>query len=194
MQEIVRMLKGDPAYKRVGAKTPKGIIFQGPPGTGKTYLARAIAGEAGVPFFASVGSEFVEMYAGVAAARVNSLFYNARQKSPSIIFIDEVRAVHARAVRAWVVCVPACMRPRSPVGGRGCGCGCLRAFIWYRPLIGGRGRVGFWMGVWTGALATGSCRALGVMRYRPQRRCPRHTPPLLLLLLLVVWRPRARAD
>ncbi len=93
------MLKGDPAYKRVGAKTPKGIIFQGPPGTGKTYLARAIAGEAGVPFFASVGSEFVEMFAGVAAARVNSLFYNARQKSPSIIFIDEVRV--AALERPW---------------------------------------------------------------------------------------------
>ncbi|PNW85891.1 hypothetical protein CHLRE_03g201100v5 [Chlamydomonas reinhardtii] len=93
MREIVRMLKGDEAYKRVGAKCPKGIIFQGPPGTGKTYLARAIAGEAEVPFFSSVGSEFVEMFAGVAAARVNSLFYNARKKAPAIIFIDEIDAI-----------------------------------------------------------------------------------------------------
>ncbi|GLI69609.1 hypothetical protein VaNZ11_014276 [Volvox africanus] len=93
MREVVRMLKGDPAYTRVGARCPKGIIFQGPPGTGKTYLARAIAGEAGVPFFSSVGSEFVEMFAGVAAARVNNLFYNARKKSPSIIFIDEIDAI-----------------------------------------------------------------------------------------------------
>ncbi|EFJ40530.1 hypothetical protein VOLCADRAFT_121711 [Volvox carteri f. nagariensis] len=86
MREVVRMLKGDPAYV-------KGIIFQGPPGTGKTYLARAIAGEAGVPFFSSVGSEFVEMFAGVAAARVNNLFYNARKKAPAIIFIDEIDAI-----------------------------------------------------------------------------------------------------
>ncbi|KAG2494742.1 hypothetical protein HYH03_006989 [Edaphochlamys debaryana] len=93
MKEVVRMLKGDDAYKRVGAKCPKGIIFQGPPGTGKTYLARAIAGEAGVPFFSSVGSEFVEMFAGIAAARVNMLFYNARKKAPAIIFIDEIDAI-----------------------------------------------------------------------------------------------------
>ncbi|GLC47538.1 hypothetical protein PLESTB_001403000 [Pleodorina starrii] len=93
MQEVVRMLKGDPAYTRVGARCPKGIIFQGPPGTGKTYLARAIAGEAGVPFFSAVGSEFVEMFAGVAAARVNNLFYTARKKAPAIIFIDEIDAI-----------------------------------------------------------------------------------------------------
>lgn len=71
----------------------QGIIFQGPPGTGKTYMARAIAGEAGVAFFSAVGSEFVEMFAGIAAARVNSLFYNARKKSPAIIFIDEIDAI-----------------------------------------------------------------------------------------------------
>ncbi|GFR40632.1 hypothetical protein Agub_g1214 [Astrephomene gubernaculifera] len=93
MKEVVRLLKGDEAYKKVGARCPKGIIFQGPPGTGKTYLARAIAGEAGVPFFSSVGSEFVEMFAGIAAARVNNLFYNARKKAPSIIFIDEIDAI-----------------------------------------------------------------------------------------------------
>jgi cell division protease FtsH len=73
--------------------SPQGIIFQGPPGTGKTYLARALAGEAGVTFLSAVGSEFVEMYAGVAAARVNSLYYTAREKAPCIIFIDEIDAI-----------------------------------------------------------------------------------------------------
>ena len=93
MREIVKMLLGDPVYKKVGAKIPRGIIFQGPPGTGKTYMARAIAGEAGVAFFSAVGSEFVEMYAGVAAARVNNLFLTARKRSPAIIFIDEIDAI-----------------------------------------------------------------------------------------------------
>lgn len=93
MREIVKMLLGDPLYERVGAKVPRGVIFQGPPGTGKTYLARAIAGEAGVAFFSAVGSEFVEMFAGIAAARVNNLFVTARKKSPAIIFIDEVDAI-----------------------------------------------------------------------------------------------------
>ncbi|KAL6751221.1 FtsH-like AAA+ protein [Haematococcus lacustris] len=93
MKELVKILLRDPAYVKVGAKLPRGIIFQGPPGTGKTYLARAIAGEAGVAFFSSVGSEFVEMFAGVAAARVNSLFNIARKKSPAIIFIDEIDAI-----------------------------------------------------------------------------------------------------
>ncbi|KIZ04815.1 cell division protease FtsH [Monoraphidium neglectum] len=93
MREVVKMLLGDDAYKRVGARVPRGIIFQGPPGTGKTYLARAIAGEAGVTFLSAVGSEFVEMYAGVAAARVNSLYHSARKKAPCIIFIDEIDAI-----------------------------------------------------------------------------------------------------
>lgn len=73
--------------------TLQGIIFQGPPGTGKTYLARAIAGEAGLTFLSAVGSEFVEMFAGVAAARVNSLYHTARKKAPCIIFIDEMDAI-----------------------------------------------------------------------------------------------------
>lgn len=93
MREIVKMLLRDPAYVKVGAKAPRGVIFQGPPGTGKTYLARAIAGEAGVTFLSAVGSEFVEMFAGVAAARVNSLYYEARKKAPCIIFIDEIDAI-----------------------------------------------------------------------------------------------------
>jgi len=93
MREVVKMLLNDPAYAKVGAKVPRGIIFQGPPGTGKTYLARAIAGEAGVTFFSSVGSEFVEMFAGIAAARVNNLFVTARKRAPAIIFIDEIDAI-----------------------------------------------------------------------------------------------------
>ncbi|WIA18809.1 hypothetical protein OEZ85_003491 [Tetradesmus obliquus] len=93
MREVVKMLLRDPVYMHVGARCPRGIIFQGPPGTGKTYLARAIAGEAGVTFLSAVGSEFVEMFAGVAAARVNSLFHAARQKAPCIIFIDEIDAI-----------------------------------------------------------------------------------------------------
>jgi len=93
MREVVKMLLGDELYTRVGAKVPRGIIFQGPPGTGKTYMARAIAGEAGVAFFSSVGSEFVEMFAGIAAARVNNLFVTARKRAPAIIFIDEIDAI-----------------------------------------------------------------------------------------------------
>lgn len=93
MREIIRLLLQDPQYTKVGAKAPRGIIFQGPPGTGKTYLARAIAGEAGLTFLSAVGSEFVEMFTGVAAARVNSLYSSARAKAPCIIFIDEVDAI-----------------------------------------------------------------------------------------------------
>jgi len=93
MREVVKMLLNDPQYAKVGAKCPRGIIFQGPPGTGKTYLARAIAGEAGVTFYSAVGSEFVEMFAGVAAARVNNLFSTARKRAPAIIFIDEIDAI-----------------------------------------------------------------------------------------------------
>ena len=77
----------------MGAKIPKGALLSGPPGTGKTLLAKACAGEAGVPFFYISGSEFVEMFVGVGAARVRDLFKKAKQKSPSIIFIDEIDAV-----------------------------------------------------------------------------------------------------
>ena len=91
--EIVRFLKTPERYQRLGGQIPKGVLLVGPPGTGKTLLARAIAGEAGVPFFSISGSEFVEMFVGVGAARVRDLFEQAKTKAPCIIFIDELDAV-----------------------------------------------------------------------------------------------------
>ena len=93
LQEIVNFLNNPQGYGKLGARIPKGILLVGPPGTGKTLLARAVAGEAGVPFFSINGSEFVEMFVGVGAARVRDLFEQARQKAPAIIFIDELDAL-----------------------------------------------------------------------------------------------------
>ena len=91
--EIVNFLKDPVRYGRLGGRAPKGVLLVGPPGTGKTLLARAVAGEAGVPFFSISGSEFVEMFVGVGAARVRDLFEQARQHAPAIIFIDELDAL-----------------------------------------------------------------------------------------------------
>jgi len=93
LQEVVEFLKHPKNYGRLGARLPKGILLVGPPGTGKTLLARAVAGEAGVPFFSISGSEFVEMFVGVGAARVRDLFEQARKAAPCIIFIDEIDAL-----------------------------------------------------------------------------------------------------
>ncbi|NOR10616.1 MAG: ATP-dependent zinc metalloprotease FtsH [Desulfovibrionaceae bacterium] len=93
VQEIVNFLKNPEQYKQIGAVSPKGILLQGPPGTGKTLLARAIAGEAKVPFYSFSGSDFVEMFVGVGASRVRDIFKEAKTKSPCIIFIDEIDAV-----------------------------------------------------------------------------------------------------
>ncbi|WP_259732961.1 ATP-dependent zinc metalloprotease FtsH [Synechococcus sp. CS-1331] len=93
LQEVVTFLKEPERFTAVGAKIPKGVLLIGPPGTGKTLLARAIAGEAGVPFFSMAASEFVEMFVGVGASRVRDLFRKAKAKAPCIIFIDEVDAV-----------------------------------------------------------------------------------------------------
>src|SRR5271167_1617133 len=93
LQEIVAFLKDPKSYGRLGGRVPKGVLLVGPPGTGKTLLARAVAGEANVPFFSINGSEFVEMFVGVGAARVRDLFEQARQKAPCIIFIDELDAL-----------------------------------------------------------------------------------------------------
>ncbi|GLS34491.1 ATP-dependent zinc metalloprotease FtsH [Mesorhizobium tianshanense] len=106
LQEIVSFLRDKDKYGRLGARIPKGILLVGPPGTGKTLMARAVAGEAGVPFFSISGSEFVEMFVGVGAARVRDLFEQARQAAPCIIFIDELDALG---------------RARSPIAGYGGG-------------------------------------------------------------------------
>lgn len=91
--ELVKFLKDPQRYSRLGAKMPKGVLLVGPPGTGKTLLAKAVAGEAGVPFFSLTGSEFVEMFVGVGAARMRDLFEKAKAKAPSIIFIDEIDTI-----------------------------------------------------------------------------------------------------
>src|SRR5690606_30954264 len=88
--EVVDFLKNPEKYTRLGGRAPKGVLLVGPPGTGKTLLAKAVAGEAGVPFFSMAGSEFVEMIVGVGAARVRDLFKQAREHAPAIIFIDEL--------------------------------------------------------------------------------------------------------
>ena len=93
IQEIVEFLKNPQKYTNLGGKIPKGALLVGPPGTGKTLLAKAVAGEAGVPFFSMSGSDFVEMFVGVGASRVRDLFSQAKEKSPCIIFIDEIDAV-----------------------------------------------------------------------------------------------------
>ncbi len=93
LNETVEFLKNPDQYGRLGARMPKGVLLVGPPGTGKTLLARAVAGEAGVPFFSISGSDFVEMFVGVGAARVRDLFEQARNKAPAIIFIDELDAL-----------------------------------------------------------------------------------------------------
>src|SRR6266568_1659592 len=93
LKEVVAFLKDPESHGRLGARIPKGVLLVGPPGTGKTLLARAVAGEAGVPFFSISGSEFVEMFVGVGAARVRDLFEQARQHAPAIVFIDELDAL-----------------------------------------------------------------------------------------------------
>jgi len=91
--EFVDFLKHPKKYQALGARVPRGALLCGPPGTGKTLLAKAVAGEAGVPFLSTSGSEFVEMFVGVGASRVRDMFKTAREKAPSIIFIDEIDAV-----------------------------------------------------------------------------------------------------
>ena len=94
--EVVDFLKDPRKFQALGARIPKGVLLEGPPGTGKTLLAKAVAGEAGVPFYSISGSEFVEMFVGVGASRVRDLFENAKKSAPSIIFIDEIDAVGRR--------------------------------------------------------------------------------------------------
>ncbi|EJX02843.1 cell division protein FtsH [gut metagenome] len=93
LEEVVEFLKSPQKYNELGAKIPKGVLLYGPPGTGKTLLAKAVAGEAGVPFFSISGSDFVEMFVGVGASRVRDLFDQAKKSAPCIVFIDEIDAV-----------------------------------------------------------------------------------------------------
>ena len=93
VMEIVDFLKNPKKYTQLGGKIPKGALLIGPPGTGKTLLAKAVAGEANVPFFSISGSDFVEMFVGVGASRVRDLFKQAKEKAPCIVFIDEIDAV-----------------------------------------------------------------------------------------------------
>ena len=93
LQEIVEFLKDPKKFERLGGRVPKGVLLMGPPGTGKTLLARAVAGEAGVPFFSISGSEFIQMFVGVGASLVRDLFKTAKDQSPAILFIDEIDAV-----------------------------------------------------------------------------------------------------
>ncbi|MBR5808718.1 MAG: AAA family ATPase, partial [Clostridia bacterium] len=96
LSELVEFLKNPQKFIELGARIPKGVLLLGPPGTGKTLLARAVAGEAGVPFFSISGSDFVELYVGVGASRVRDMFGQAKKARPCIIFIDEIDAVGRR--------------------------------------------------------------------------------------------------
>jgi cell division protease FtsH len=93
IREVVEFLRSSARFKEIGAKIPKGVLLVGPPGTGKTLLARAVAGEAGVPFMSVTGSDFMEMFVGVGASRVRDLFQNARKQAPAIIFVDEIDSI-----------------------------------------------------------------------------------------------------
>ena len=101
LEEIISFLRNPAQYTKVGARIPKGVLLEGPPGTGKTLLAKAIAGEAHVPFFSISGSDFVEMFVGVGASRVRDLFEDAKKNHPCIVFIDEIDAVARNAVPVW---------------------------------------------------------------------------------------------
>jgi len=101
LQEIIAFLKEPKKFTALGGKIPKGVLLVGPPGTGKTLLARAVAGEAGVPFFSISGSDFVEMFVGVGASRVRDLFLQGKKNAPCIIFIDEIDAVGRHRGAGW---------------------------------------------------------------------------------------------
>ena len=125
LEEVVEFLKHPQRYNDLGAKIPKGVLLYGPPGTGKTLLAKAVAGEAGVPFFSISGSDFVEMFVGVGASRVRDLFEQAKKSAPCIVFIDEIDAV-GRHRGAGLLAAGARLRFR---GGR------LRRFAFLRAAV-----------------------------------------------------------
>ena len=110
VEEIVEFLKEPQKYTDLGGKIPKGALLVGPPGTGKTLLAKAVAGEANVPFFSLAGSDFVEMFVGVGASRVRDLFRQAKEKAPCIVFIDEIDAVGRARAKAAAMGAPTSAR------------------------------------------------------------------------------------
>lgn len=111
LAEVVDFLKAPEKYTRVGARIPKGVLLVGPPGTGKTLLAKAVAGEAGVPFFSISGSDFVEMFVGVGASRVRDLFEKGKAHAPCIIFIDEIDAWRGAEEQEWAAAMTRGSRP-----------------------------------------------------------------------------------
>ena len=113
LTEVVDFLKNPDRFTAVGAKIPKGVLLVGPPGTGKTLLAKAVAGEAGVPFFSISGSEFVEMFVGVGASRVRDLFEQAKKNAPCIVFIDEIDAVGRQRGLVSAVAMTNASRPST---------------------------------------------------------------------------------
>ena len=111
LEEIKEFLTAPARFEELGAKIPKGVLLFGPPGTGKTLLAKAVAGEAGVPFFSISGSDFVEMFVGVGASRVRDLFAKAKEAAPAIVFVDEIDAVgRHRGARASAVATTSASR------------------------------------------------------------------------------------
>lgn len=118
LHEIKEFLQEPAKFQAVGAKIPKGVLLYGPPGTGKTLLARAVAGEAGVPFYSISGSDFVEMFVGVGASRVRDLFEQAKANAPAIVFVDEIDAVGRHRVRVSAVATTSASRPSTSCWSR----------------------------------------------------------------------------
>ena len=132
--EIVDFLRHAERYQALGAKIPKGVLLLGPPGTGKTLLARAVAGEAKVPFFSLSGSEFVEMFVGVGAARVRDLFQQAKAQAPCIVFIDELDAIGGQRGVHWAPSTTSASRPSISCWSRWTASSPTRASsCWRRP-------------------------------------------------------------
>ena len=118
LQEIKEFLKEPEKFQKLGAKIPRGVLLYGPPGTGKTLVAKAVAGEAGVPFFSISGSDFVEMFVGVGASRVRDLFEQAKQAAPAIIFVDEIDAVGRHRGAGTVATARSAARSRREAAGK----------------------------------------------------------------------------
>src|SRR5216117_260449 len=136
LEEIIDFLKDPQKFQRLGGRLPKGALLVGPPGTGKTLLAKAVAGEAGRPFFSMSGSDFVEMFVGVGASRVRDLFEQGKSHAPCIIFIDEIDAVAGTAGQGSVEDTTSGSRPSTNCWSRWTGSSRTMASFWWRPPTG----------------------------------------------------------